>query len=130
MNGITGETIVNAASAIGAGIAVCSGIGPGGTCNNRCVCHCAVLCQSLHDICYGRCLLTDCNVNTVYALPLLIDDRIDRDCCLTGLSVADDQLTLSSSDRNHGVNRLDTRLKRCVNRLTGDNARCDSLDLS
>ena len=27
MNGITGETIVNAASAIGAGIAVCSGIG-------------------------------------------------------------------------------------------------------
>ena len=29
MNGITGETIVNAASAIGAGIAVCSGIGPG-----------------------------------------------------------------------------------------------------
>ena len=29
MNGITGETIVTAASAIGAGIAVCSGIGPG-----------------------------------------------------------------------------------------------------
>ena len=29
MNGLTGETIVNAASAIGAGIAVCSGIGPG-----------------------------------------------------------------------------------------------------
>ena len=29
MNGITGETIINAASAIGAGIAVCSGIGPG-----------------------------------------------------------------------------------------------------
>ena len=29
MNGITGETIVNAASAIGAGIAVCSGIGQG-----------------------------------------------------------------------------------------------------
>ena len=29
MNTITGETIINAASAIGAGIAVCSGIGPG-----------------------------------------------------------------------------------------------------
>ena len=29
MNGITGETIVNAASAIGAGIAVCSGIAAG-----------------------------------------------------------------------------------------------------
>ena len=29
MNTITGETIINAASAIGAGIAVCSGIGQG-----------------------------------------------------------------------------------------------------
>ena len=29
MNGITGETIVNAASAIGAGLAVIAGIGPG-----------------------------------------------------------------------------------------------------
>ena len=41
---------------------------------------------------------------------LLVDDRIDRNRCLTGLSVTDDQLTLSTSDRHHGIDCLDTGL--------------------
>ena len=98
--------------------------------NNGCICHRAVFRQGLHDICNGRCLLTDCYVNAVYALPLLIDNRIHRDCRLTGLSVSDNKLTLSSSDWNHGIDCLDTGLKRCINRFTGDNTGCHSLNLS
>ena len=58
----------------------------------------------------GRCFLTDGNVDTVNALTLLVDDGIDRDGGLTGLTVTDDQLSLSAADRNHGVNCLDTGL--------------------
>ena len=61
---------------------------------------------------YGRLLLTDRNVDTNNVLALLIDDGIRGDNRFTCLTVADDKLTLTSADRNHGVDRLDTRLKR------------------
>ena len=34
---------------------------------------------------------------------------------LSGLTVSDDQLTLSSSDRNHGIDRFNTGLQRLIN---------------
>ena len=53
----------------------------------------------------------------------LVDDRINGDGGLAGLTVADDQLTLSTSDRNHGIDGLDAGLQRLVDGLSVDNAR-------
>ena len=58
----------------------------------------------------------------------MIDDRIDGDCGLTGLAVADDQFSLTASDWDHGVDGLDAGLQRLMNRLTLNNAR--SLDFN
>ena len=60
----------------------------------------------------------------------LVDDRIDRNSGLTGLTVTDDQLTLTSSDGNHGVDCLDTCLERRVYALTSDNTTCHTLNLA
>ena len=72
----------------------------------------------------GNCgtLLADGYVNTDNILISLVQDRIDRDGSLTGLTVADDQLTLSASDRDHGVDSLDAGLQRLFNGLAGNDA--------
>src|SRR5690606_33164979 len=62
----------------------------------------------------------DGNVDTENVASLLVDDRINGNRGLSGLTVADDELALSASDRNHGVDRLDPGLKRFVNRLALD----------
>ena len=76
----------------------------------------------------GRSLLADGHVDTVNGLAclvetLLIDDCVDGDGCLTSLTVADDKLTLSATDRNHRVDRLQSGLQRFLNGLAVDNAR-------
>ncbi len=52
----------------------------------------------------------------------LVDDRVDCDCSLTDLTVADDKLTLTASDRYHCVDRLDTGLERLGHGLTENHA--------
>src|SRR5699024_6299971 len=47
---------------------------------------------------------------------LLVDDRVDTDSRLTGLTVTDEQLTLPATDRSHGVDRLDTGLEGFLDR--------------
>ena len=73
-------------------------------------------------------LLADCNIDTNDILALLVQDGVERNRRLTRLTVADDQLTLSSSDRNHRVDCLDTRLHGFLDRLAIDDARCRALD--
>ena len=63
-------------------------------------------------------------------MSLLVDDGIDRDRGLTSLTVADDELTLTSSDRDHRVDSFDTGLKRGIYALTGNNAAGNSLNLT
>src|SRR5690606_6018190 len=77
-----------------------------------------------------RLLLADGHVDAVDAQALLVEDRVHRHRRLAGLAVADDQLTLSSADRNHGVDRLDAGLQRFLHRLAADHARGLHLDLS
>src|SRR5690606_37730319 len=52
----------------------------------------------------------------------LVDNGVNSDGGFTRLTVADDQLALSASDRNHRVNRFDTCLQRLIYRATEDNA--------
>jgi hypothetical protein len=54
---------------------------------------------------------------------VLVDDRVDRDRGLARLAVADDQLTLTTTDRDHAVDRLDAGLHRLAHRLPRGNAR-------
>lgn len=60
----------------------------------------------------------------VAAVPsLLVEDGVDGDSGLTGLSVTDDQLTLTTADGHHGVNSLVTSHHGLVHGATGQNTR-------
>ena len=73
-------------------------------------------------------LLADGYINAENAVPFLVDDRIDDDGGFTGATVADDQFTLTTSDRYHGVDSLDTGLQRYIYRFTVCNARRRGFD--
>ncbi len=81
-----------------------------------------VLFQLAHYVGDGGCLLAHSHVDTGHVLTLLVDDRIDRNRCLTGLTIANDQLTLTTTHGNHGVDGLQTSLHRLINRLTVNHA--------
>jgi hypothetical protein len=61
-------------------------------------------------------------------MPLLVDDRVNRDGALAGLAVADDELALAAADGNHRVNRLDPRLERRVHGLARGDVRGNDFD--
>src|SRR6185503_18948580 len=73
-------------------------------------------------------LLADGHVEAEDPLPLLVDDRVDRDGGLASAAVADDQLALAAADRDHRVDRLDPGLERLLDRSTVDHARRVPLD--
>ena len=80
----------------------------------------------------GGALLTDGHVDAADLLlrvpgppvGFLVDDRVDRDCGLPGLAVADDQLTLSPADRGHRVDGLDAGLQGFADLLTVHDTGC------
>jgi len=108
--------------------------GSGG--NDDGVLHGIVLLKGLDELSDGRTLLTDGNVDTVELLgliragvpALLVEDGIKSDGSLSSLTITDDKLTLATSDRDHGVNGLETGLDGLADGLAGENTR--SLDLS
>ena len=102
------------------------GLGGSGS-NDNSVLHGVVLLEGLDELSDSRTLLTDGNVNTVQLLllilavvpPLLVENGVDRDGSLSSLTVTDDQLTLTTTNRNHGVDGLDTSHHRLVDGTTG-----------
>ena len=72
--------------------------------------HGARLSKPIDDLSYGRALLPDGDINADDVAAFLIDDRVDGDGGLAGLAIADDQLALAATDRNHAVDRLQTGL--------------------
>ena len=62
------------------------------------------------------------------ALALLVDNGINGDRSLTSLTVTDDQLTLATTDRDHGINCLNTGLQRGIYGFSLDNAVSHTLD--
>ena len=84
--------------------------------------------QRLHHLSHSGTLLPYGDIETEDLLALLVDDRIDGDRGLAGLPVADDQLSLTAADRNHGVDRLDAGLKRLLDRSPVHNAGGKPLD--
>ena len=86
-----------------------------------------MLLQIRYEGSHCRSLLSYGNINTVYRFAciietLLINDSINCNGGLSGLTVTDDKLTLTTTNRNHGVNSLQTCLERLLYRLTVDNS--------
>ena len=90
--------------------------------------HRAVFLQGIHQLRDRRALLPDGDIDAGDTLSLLVDDGIGCNDGLARLTVADDQLTLTSADRDHGVDRLDTGLQRDGDALTFQDAGRGRLD--
>ena len=89
-----------------------------------------MLFEFLNDLCNSRLFLTDRHIDTCNILAFLIDNRIDRNSCFTGLSVTDNQLSLTSTDRNQCIDGFDTGLQRFMNRFSCHNTGCFFLNKS
>ena len=84
--------------------------------------------QTRRQTCYRRLFLANGNINAVYVLTLLVNDRIYSNRCLTRLTVTDDQLTLTLADRDHRVNDLQTRHQRLINGTARHDTRRNTLN--
>jgi hypothetical protein len=95
-----------------------------------------VLLEGLDELGDSRSLLADGNVDAVELLvlvvgvvpSLLVENGVQSDGSLASLTITNDQLTLTTADRNHGVDRLETSLHGLVDGLARQNA--GSLELS
>src|SRR5699024_10460219 len=90
----------------------------------RSIFHSAVFFQSSNQFCNCGRLLSDSYINTDHTFALLIQNSICSNGSLSCLTVPDDQLTLSPSDRKHGVNSQNTCFQWYGYRLTVDDAWC------
>jgi hypothetical protein len=101
--------------------------GSGG--DNDGVLHGVVLLKGLDELGDGRTLLANGDVDAVKLLglvvgvvpPLLVKHGVKSDGSLTGLTVTNDQLTLTTANGHHGVDGLKTSLYGLVDRATGKN---------
>ena len=115
------EVFAHRAARIGSDILQRCGVA-GGRAENNGIGQRVMLPQRLHDLRDARCLLTDGYIDADDVLSLLIQDRIERNGRLAGLTVADNQLTLAASDGEHGVDGKKARLHGLIDRLTVDDA--------
>lgn len=105
-----------------------SGLGSGGS-NDDGVLHGVVLLKGLDELGNSGTLLSDSDVDTVELLglvlsvvpSLLVEHGIEGDGGLSGLTITNDQLTLATSDRNHGIDGLETSLDWLVDGVTWEN---------
>ena len=95
-----------------------------GSCHDGGIAHSAVLFQILGHAGDGGSLLTDGNIDAQHILVLLVQDCIGSNGSLTGLAVADDQLTLTAADGEHGVDGQNTGVQRGVHALALQNTGC------
>jgi hypothetical protein len=102
----------------------------GGGGNNDRVLHGVVLLEGLDELGNGGTLLADGDVDTVELLgvvtgsvvpTLLVKHGVKGDGSLTSLTITNDQLTLTTSDRHHGVDGLETGLDGLRDGLTRKN---------
>ena len=99
----------------------------GGRCgNDDGIGHSAVFFEGPYDASNGRRFLTDGDVDTDDARILLIQNRIDGNGRLARATVTDDEFTLTTADRDHGVDGFEACLERYLDRLAVGDA--ESLD--
>ena len=127
---IVTEPLTNRAARERSQILQRSSIRGGGTNNDR-VLEGIVLLQRLDKLGNSRTLLTNSDVNAVQFLLVivavipaaLVQDGVKSDSRLTGLTVTNDQLTLTTANGHHGIDRLHTSLHRLVDTTAGQDTR-------
>src|SRR5215470_7916469 len=90
----------------------------GGSFDDDRVVHGAKVLQRLDDLGHRRRLLANGDVNTNYVFSFLIDDGVNRYCSLPSLAITDDQLALTTTDGDHGVDGFESSLERLFNWLS------------
>src|SRR5690606_11520576 len=109
-----------------------------GSSNDDRVFESATLFEDLHQLCNGRALLADCDIDAVELLALivavdqrlLVKEGVENDRGLTGLTVTNNQLTLAATNRDQSVASLEAGRHWLMNRLAGNNARRLDVDAS
>lgn len=94
------------------------------------VLHGVVLLQGLDELRDSGTLLANGDVDTVQLLgfvggvvpPLLVQHGVKGDGSLAGLTITNDQLTLTTANGHHGVDRLEASLHGLVDGVAGQNA--------
>ena len=81
--------------------------------------------QSFSDSSHSRSLLTNGYIDTIYRVTciikfFLIENGIDTYRCFPCLTVTNHKLTLTTTDRNHGINSLNSCLQRLIHWLAID----------
>jgi len=135
MTAVVTEPLTHSATGERSNVLQRSSLGGGGS-NDDGVLHGVVLLKGLDELSDGGTLLTDGDVDGVELLllvagvvpTLLVQHGVESDGSLTGLTVTNDQLTLTTADGHHGVDTLETSLDGLVDGLTGQDTR--GLELS
>jgi len=107
-----------------------SSLGGGGS-NDDGVLHGIVLLKGLDELSDSGTLLANGDVDTVELLllvltiipPLLVKNGVNGDSGLTSLTITNDKLTLATTNRNHGVDGLNTSHHGLVDGATRENTR-------
>src|SRR5581483_2604631 len=86
------------------------------------VLHRAIIFEYLYHLRYRGPLLANGAVNTDQVAAFVVDDGVERNSRLPCLAVADDQFALTSADRNHAIDRLETCCHWLPHGLAVDNA--------
>jgi hypothetical protein len=92
--------------------------------------------EHLDELGNGRTLLADCDVDAVELLALviacvhwlLVEERVENDRGLAGLTVTNDELALAAANRDQRIDCLQASRHRLVHRLARQNARCLDVD--
>ena len=87
-----------------------------------------MLLQCGNNFSQSGCFLPDGYIHTDDVFALLVQNCVHSDGRFAGLTVADDQLSLSPSDRKHRVNGKDSCLQRNVYGFSVDDSRRFSLN--
>jgi hypothetical protein len=115
MLSVVTEPLSHSASREGGEVLKRSGFG-GGSGNDDGILHGIVLLEGLDELSDCRTLLTNGDVDAVQLLhliltivpPLLVEDGVDGDGGLSGLTVTDNQFTLTTTNGDHSIDGLDT----------------------
>ncbi len=89
----------------------------------------AFLLEPINELCDGRRLLADPDVDTDDVTATLVDNRIHGDGGLARPPITDDQLPLASADGCHRVDGLDAGIQRLFDRLAKNDSGRLSVDL-
>jgi hypothetical protein len=127
VSSVVTEPFAHGATGVWSKVLQWGGVGSGGD-NDDAVFQAIGLLENVNELADGGLLLANSDVDAVELLALitffvespLVEDGIEGDGGFTGLSITNDQLTLTTTDWDQGIDGFQTRLHRFVYGLSGN----------